>query len=130
MESSFLRCGVPLSRQQAEMQRDLHHRQSVNPGGHIIDHDTHSLGEAFEAAHRPRLDDIESSEKYKAEQKRLPRDRRRNQRDELASDFIDHHKLRVFPAAGPGHSGGCGNSSQSRRQSQEDRHPGLPAGHD
>src|SRR6185312_75493 len=82
MESSFLRCGVLLSRQQVEMQRDLHHSQAVKTGGHVIDHDTHSLGEAFEAAHRRRFDDIESSEKYKAEQQRLPRNRRRNQRDE------------------------------------------------
>ena len=98
------------------MQRELHHGQAVKPGGHVIDHDTHSLREAFQAAHRPRLDDIEPSEKYKAEQKRLPRYRRRNQGDELPGDFIDHHKLRVFPAAGPGHASGCGNSSQNRRQ--------------
>src|SRR6476646_6835365 len=125
MESSFLRCGVRLSRQQAKMQRDLHHRQAVKTGGHVIDHDTHSLGKAFETAHGPRLDDIEPSKKYKAEQKRLPRNGRRNQGDDLAGDFIDHHKLRVFPAAGPGHSSGCGNSSQNRRESKRNRHPGL-----
>ena len=93
------------------MQHDLHHSQSVKAGSHVIDHDAHSLGKAFELAHRRRFDDIERSKKYKAQQQRLPRDRRRNQSDELAGDFVDHHELRIFAAAGPGHLSGRRNSN-------------------
>ncbi len=100
------------------MQHDLHHSQTVKPGPHVIHHDAHSLGEAFELAHRRRLDDIERSKKYKAQQQRLPRDRRRNQSDELSGDFVDHHKLRIFADRWPAPLGGGGNSNQNRRKSQ------------
>jgi hypothetical protein len=100
------------------MQHALHHSQAVQTGSYIIDHDTHTLGEAFEAAHRWRLDDIEPSKKYKAEQQRLPRNRRCNQSDELAGDFVDHHKLRVFATTGPGHLSGRRDSSQNRSESE------------
>ena len=110
------------------MQHDLHHSQTVKAGSYVIHHDAHSLREAFELAHRWRLDDIERSKKYKAQQQRLPCDRRRNQSDELAGDFVDHHKLRIFATAGPRHSRGGGNSSQNRRESQQSCRPGLPGG--
>src|ERR1700730_5943599 len=66
MSSKFLTArGVRLSRQQTEMQHNLHYRQAVKTGSDVIDHHTHAFGEAFEATHRRRLDDIEPSKKYK-----------------------------------------------------------------
>jgi hypothetical protein len=92
------------------MQYDLHHRQAVQTGSHIINHDAHSLREAFELAYRWRLDDIERSKKYKAQQQRLPRDRRRNQSDKLTGDFVNDHIRWVFATAGPCHLCGSRNS--------------------
>ena len=100
------------------MKHDLHHSQTVKPRAHVIDHDAHSLGKAFELAYRRRLDDIEGSKKYKAQQQRLPCDRRRNQSDQLAGDFVDHHKLWIFAIAGPRYLCGRWNSNQNRRESQ------------
>ena len=94
------------------MQHQLHHGQSHRAGSHIIDHDTHSFGKSFEQAHRGRLDDIEPSKKYKAQQQRLPRDWSRDQGDELAGNFVDHDKLRIFQTAGPCDASGGGNSDK------------------
>jgi hypothetical protein len=112
------------------MKHDLHYSQTVKAGSHVIDHDADTLGEAFELAYWRRLDDIERSKKYKAQQQRLPRDRRCNQSDELAGDFVDHHKLRIFATAGPRHSRGCRNSDQNCHESQYCRRTGLPTGCD
>ncbi len=86
--------------------------RAVKTGSHIVDHDAHSFGKAFQLAHRRRLHDIEPSKKYKAQQQRFPRHRHRNQGDELAGNFVDHHKLRIFQAAGPRHASGRGNSDK------------------
>jgi hypothetical protein len=112
------------------MKHDLHHSQAVKASSHIVDYDAYSFGEAFELAHRRRFDDIERSKKYKAQQQRLPRDRRCNQSDELAGDFVDHHKLWVLATTGPRHLCSSRNSNQNRSESHKDRNPGLPAGHD
>ena len=94
------------------MQHDLHHGQAVKASSHIVDHDTRSFGETFEAAYRWRLHDIESSKKYKAQQQRFPRCRHRDQGNELTGNFVDHYKLRVFHTTGPGHPGGSRNSGK------------------
>jgi len=112
------------------MQHNLHHGQAVQAGSHIIDHDAHALRQAFQLAHRWRFDDIERSEKYKAQQQRLPCDRRRNQSDKLTSDFVDHHKLRIFTATCPRHPRSRRDSSQNGGQREQRRSPGLPARRD
>ena len=112
------------------MKHGLHYSQTVKAGSHVIDHDADTLGEAFELAYWRRLDDIERSKKYKAQQQRLPRDRRCNQSDELAGDFVDHHKLWIFATAGPRHSRGRRNSDQNCHESQYCRRTGLPTGCD
>ncbi len=92
------------------MKHDLHHSQTVKAGSHVVNHNADPLGEAFELAYRRRLDDIERSEKYKAQQQRLPCDWNCNQSDKLAGDFVDHHKLRIFATTGPRHLRGSRNS--------------------
>ncbi len=99
------------------MKHDLHYSQSVKAGSHVVHHNADSLGEALELTHRRRLDDIEGSKKYKAQQQRLPCDRSRNQSDKLAGDFVDDHNLRILAIAGSGHAGGSGNSHHNSRES-------------
>ena len=95
------------------MQHDLHYRQSIQTGSHIVDHDPSSLRELFELTNRWRLNDIESTKKYKAQQQRFPRHRDGNQSDELAGDFVDHDELRVFQAAGSGYLRGRRDSGHN-----------------
>ncbi len=94
------------------MQHHLHHYQAVKTGSDVVDHDAGSFGEAFKAAYRRRLHNIESSKKYKAQQQRFPRYRDRDERDELTGHFIDHDELRIFQTAGPGRQGSSRNSGK------------------
>jgi hypothetical protein len=100
------------------MKDDLHYSQTIKAGSHVVHHNADSLGEAFELTHRRRLDDIECSKKYKAQQQRLPCDRSRNQSDKLAGDFVDDYNLRVLATARARHLCGSRNSDQGRRESQ------------
>ena len=92
------------------MQSDLHDDQRVKPRPNIIYYDAESLRKVLKLTHRRRFHNIESSEKYKAEQQRFPRDRHRNQGDELTCNLVDHDKLRVFQASGASHSSSCWNA--------------------
>lgn len=110
------------------MQHDLHHHEAVQACSHIIDHDTHSFRQPLELTYRWRFHDIERSKKYKAQQQRLPCHGRCNQSDELACDFVDHYKLRIFHTAGPRHLSRSWNSGENGGESEQHSHPGLPAG--
>ena len=92
------------------MQNNLHYSQPVKTRPYVIDHDACAFRKALKRSYRRRLDDIEPSKKYKAQQERLPRNRRRDQCNELASHFINHDELRIFQAAGAGDPG-CGRYS-------------------
>ena len=91
---------------------NLHYCQAVKTRPYVIDHDARAFRKALEMSYRRRLDDIEPSKKYKAQQQRLPRDRRRDQSNELAGHFVDHDELRIFQAAGAGDPGGGWNSDE------------------
>ncbi len=54
------------------MQQDLHDQQSIKPRSHVINYDARSLRKLLKEPHRGRLHDIESPEKYKAQQQRFP----------------------------------------------------------
>jgi len=94
------------------MQHELHHGQSVEAGSDIIDHDARTFGQSFEQADWRRLDDIEPSKKYKGQQQRLPRYRRRNQSNELAGNFVNHHKLGILQTTGTRDACSGGNSDE------------------
>ena len=110
--------GLLSSRQQTEVQDDLHHGQGVEAGSHIIDHDAHAFGQSCEQTDRRRLDDIEPSKKYKGQQQRLPRYRSRNQSNELPGNFVNYHKLRILQTTGPRDTGSGGNSDEHGDGSQ------------
>jgi len=78
------------------MQERLHHGQSVEACGDIVQHDPSPFGEPFHLTDRRRLDDIEPSKKYKAREQRFPRNRNGDQCDELARHFVNDDELRIF----------------------------------
>lgn len=98
------------------MKQEMHYSERENSCRDIVEHDSGAFWKSLQLPHRRRLDDIERSKKYKAQQQRLPCDRRCNQSDKLAGDFVDHHKLRIFATAGPRHLCGRWNSNQNCRK--------------
>ena len=60
----------------------------------------------------------------KPSQQRFPRERNRDQGDELSGDFVDHDELGIFPAGGPGDPGGGGDADQDDEYGERDRLPG------
>ena len=107
------------------MQYELHHAQGVEAGAHIIKHDTGPFGESFELAHRWRLEDIEPTKKYKAQQEAFPRHRDRQKGDELPGHFVDHNFLRIFEASGPGVPGSRRNPDGHRQDGECGNGQGL-----
>jgi len=76
----------------------MQNSESVQTGGYVVQHDSGAFGKRFQLSHRRRLDDVEDTKKYKAREKRFPRERHRDQSYQLTRNLIDHHKLRIFYA--------------------------------
>ena len=57
------------------MQKEMHYYQSVQTGGNVVQHDAGALRNRLQLSHRRRLDDVEGTKKYKAREKRFPRER-------------------------------------------------------
>ncbi len=104
----------------------MHHDQSVKASAHIVDHNSRAFRQSLQLPHRWRLHNIEPSKKYKARQQTFPRSRRRDQCDELAGNFVNHHELRVFNGCGSRHDGCRGNSNGDCEQCQCGCRPRLP----
>ena len=88
----------------------MHHYQSVQTGGNIVQHDPGALRKRLQLSHRWWLHDVEDTKKYKAGHERFPRERDADQGDQLTRDFINHHKLRIFRSGASRDPGGCGNA--------------------
>jgi hypothetical protein len=82
--------------EKAEMQKELHDSQGIQPGRDIVNHNPDSFRQSFQLPHRVWFYDIEGTKKYKARQKRFPSERRANERNQLAGGFVDDDELRVF----------------------------------
>jgi len=74
----------------------MHCSQRVKTGGHVVQHDSGAFRKRLQLSHWRRLDDIEGTKKYKARQKRFPRQRHGDQCHQLTGYLINHHKLRIF----------------------------------
>ena len=98
----------------------MHYSQRENSGRDIVEHDSSAFWKSFQLPHRRRLDNIECSKKYKTREKSFPRERNGDQGDQLACDFVDHDKLRIFRCRGPRHSSGSGNAHQRDQRGQSD----------
>lgn len=92
------------------MQQKMHPNQSQNSCGNIIEHNSRSLRKLLQLPHRRRLDDIESSKKYKTREKSFPCERNSDQRNQLAGDFVDDNNLRIFAAQSSCHTRRSGNA--------------------
>src|SRR5664279_999442 len=100
-----------VSAQQVEVQQQLQRDESVNSSAQIVHHDSRSFRQPFEAADGWRLHDIERPEKYKAHEQRFPKYGARNERYQLAGDFVDDDVLWVLLAAAASFERGCGNAN-------------------
>jgi hypothetical protein len=96
----------------------MHRSQRVKASSHVVQRDPGAFGKRLQLSHRRRLDDIEDTKKYKGRQKRFPRERHRNQRHQLTSNLIDHHKLRIFYPRTPRDPRSRRNPDQHDEQSQ------------
>ena len=85
----------------------MHRNQRVKPRPEVIDDNSHPPRKAFQTTDRRRFQNVEPTKKYKAQQQRFPRDGNRYHREQLAGDFINHDKLRIFDA-GCGCHASCG----------------------
>jgi hypothetical protein len=104
------------------MQQKMHAKKSVKPGRNIIQHDAGARRQPFQPPYRRRLNDIETTEEYKTRKESFPRQRGRNQRDELARNLIDHDRLRILHA-GSACNLRCRRHAHQRNQCcQRDRH--------
>jgi len=94
----------------------MHNSESVQAGGHVVQHNPETFRKRLQLSHRRRLDDIEDTKKYKARQKRFPRQRNGDQSYQLAGDLVDHHKLRIFYSRAARDLRGRGNADQSNQR--------------
>jgi len=78
------------------MQQEMHRNESENPGRNIIEDDSGALWKFLKLTHRRRLDDIESSKKYKTREQSFPHQRDSDESDELSGDFVDDDELGIF----------------------------------
>jgi len=78
------------------MQKEMYHCQRVETSRHVIEHNSRAFRKRFQLPHRRWLQNIERTKKYKAREKRFPRQRHCDQSYQLSGDLIDHHKLRIF----------------------------------
>src|SRR5512144_3185955 len=100
------------SRQQVEMAQRLQNRQRVKPGADVVEHDSHSLRRVFQTPERWRLHNVDDTKKYKARQQSFPIERRANERNQLARDFVDDNKTRIFSIRLARNPRGSGDSDE------------------
>ena len=90
----------------------MQYATSVESGCNIIQHDASAFWKLFQLPHRRWLEDVKPSKKYKTREESFPRERNRDQRDQLACDLVDHHELGVLYAGGAGHACGGRNAGE------------------
>ena len=81
------------------MPEQMHYEQRINACANIIQYDARAFGNFFQLAHRRRLQNVESTEKYKTQKQRFPIQWDGDETDELAGDFVDDNESRIFEPA-------------------------------
>src|SRR6266571_2529967 len=99
------------------MHYKMHHDQRIQPRPQIVENDPRAFRNAFQLPHRRWLQDVENTKEYKARQESFPRDWDANETNQLASDFVDHYKLRILQA-------GCARYARGGRDSNEHSYEG------
>ena len=108
------------------MQQDLHYREGKETRAHIIHHNPDAVRKPFKLAHGWRLQCVERSKKYKAHEKRFPRDWRCRHGNQLSGNLVNHYELRIFEAGCPSYAGGGWNSNCDCDRGQCNGSGGLP----
>src|SRR5580698_2739310 len=98
----------------------MHCDECKNSCGYVVEHDSGAFGKPLQLPHGRRLDDIESSEKYKTGEKSFPRQRDGDEGDELSGDFVDDDELGIFSTRCAGYAGGGGDADQDNEYGQGD----------
>ena len=80
------------------MQQQMHDGKSIKARAQIVHYDAGAFGQPLQHADRGRLQDVEDTEKYKAREESLPCEGDGDERDELASNLVNHDELRIFHA--------------------------------
>jgi len=101
----------------------MHNSESVQSRGHVVQYDSATFGKGLQLSHRRRFENIEDTKKYKARQKRFPRQRQCDECDQLTCHFINHHKLRIFFPRAPRHLR-CGRNADECNQRGQCDHDG------
>src|SRR5215472_190084 len=94
------------------MKENLHYCNNVYGSRDIVEHDPGAFRKPFQLSNRKRLEDVEGSKKYKTGKKSFPRERNRNQGNELCDDLVDDYEVGVFSRAGARDTGGGGDRDE------------------
>src|ERR1700690_1179311 len=98
----------------------MHCNQCIEAGGNIVDDNSGSLWKRLQLPHRRWLQNIESAKENKAREKRFPSEGYGDQRHKLASNFVDHHELRILFSVAARHLRGGGYADQRDEYGQRD----------
>src|ERR1043166_9493256 len=91
----------------------------IQAGPNVIEHDAPSARQFFDLAQRRRLQNIESSKKYKTGERILPLRRNSDEGDELARDFVYDHETWVNNARFPRDDRRKGNAKRGYQPRSE-----------
>ena len=100
---------------------ELHDDESVDAGAEVVDDDAGTFGECFEAADGRRLEYVEEAEEEKSEESVRPVGGKREERDELAGDFIDDDEAGVFALRFARDACGGGDTECDGKRERDDR---------
>jgi len=74
----------------------MHEGERIKSSTQVVHYDTGALGQPLQSPNRKWLPNIEDTEEYKAREKSFPSEWNSDKSNQLASDFIDDYKLRIF----------------------------------
>ena len=97
------------------------YNQSIQPRAHIIEDDTPTFGKIFDSPERKWLGHVEEAKKNESYQGVTPVGVAAEERDPLACDLIDDHKLRIVAAGFAGDDGGGGDADQQRERDADEQ---------
>jgi hypothetical protein len=104
---------------------ELHDDKGVDSCADVINDDACAFGEPLELANWRRLDHVEGSEQYKADEEWLPNERSTDESDHLSGDFVNDDLLRIFATGTAGDKGGGGDAERGNDECDSGRDPWL-----
>jgi len=102
------------------MQQEMYAKKCKNSCRHVIQNNSGTSRKFLQLPHRRRLEDIERSKKYKTSKVSFPFQRNADQRDQLASNLVDYHELRILHRGRLSHASGGRYASHGNQNCQRD----------